>query len=396
LTSPASPEITTAAPLLYPRRDTIGERSDLMHKNAVNAQRLFELTAHFGETIIDPATWPNIMEQICVAAGATGASLMWPEIALSDFPHTASLADGFGAYINEGWHDRNVRAQRFIPLLKRGQTVVTDQDVVRRDEMQRLPFYNEFLAPRGFKWFAAVGFWVESDLWVLSVQRMARQGPFGFDDKRALGQISQPLTETASLSRRVGGAVLSGIANALSLINQPVLALDRFGNVIGTNATAEDTFNDNFRIRHRRLFVIDQQAKSMLDTLTDKLRTTPDTAALPTVPIIVQRGKKTPLCLRILPVNGAARSPFLGARALIVVSDPTRKSAPKGELLLKAFGLSPAEARLCSLIATGISLDRAAEELGIAHETARNQLKAIFAKTGRHRQSELVALLSKL
>ena len=33
---------------------------------------------------------------------------------------------------------------------------------------------------------------------------------------------------------------------------------------------------------------------------------------------------------------------------------------------------------------------------GIARVTVRNQIKAIFAKTGTHRQSELVALLSRL
>jgi hypothetical protein len=34
--------------------------------------------------------------------------------------------------------------------------------------------------------------------------------------------------------------------------------------------------------------------------------------------------------------------------------------------------------------------------MGIAVVTARNHLKAVFAKTGAHRQSELVALLAAL
>jgi DNA-binding CsgD family transcriptional regulator len=54
------------------------------------------------------------------------------------------------------------------------------------------------------------------------------------------------------------------------------------------------------------------------------------------------------------------------------------------------------EARLASPIASGISPERAAEDLGIARETARNQLKSIFAKADTHRQGELVALLSRL
>ena len=38
----------------------------------------------------------------------------------------------------------------------------------------------------------------------------------------------------------------------------------------------------------------------------------------------------------------------------------------------------------------------AARELTITRETARNQLKSVFAKTDTHRQSELVALLMQV
>jgi DNA-binding CsgD family transcriptional regulator len=47
-------------------------------------------------------------------------------------------------------------------------------------------------------------------------------------------------------------------------------------------------------------------------------------------------------------------------------------------------------------MAEGISVYKAAEALEISRETARNQLKAVYAKTATHRQGELVALLSGL
>jgi DNA-binding CsgD family transcriptional regulator len=47
-------------------------------------------------------------------------------------------------------------------------------------------------------------------------------------------------------------------------------------------------------------------------------------------------------------------------------------------------------------MATGISIERAADQLGLSRATVRNQLKAVFAKTATNRQSELVALLSRL
>ena len=63
---------------------------------------------------------------------------------------------------------------------------------------------------------------------------------------------------------------------------------------------------------------------------------------------------------------------------------------------VSAFRLTPTEAQLAIRIAGGLSLDQVAEELNMSRETSRNHLKAIFAKTGTHRQGELVALLSRL
>jgi DNA-binding CsgD family transcriptional regulator len=65
-------------------------------------------------------------------------------------------------------------------------------------------------------------------------------------------------------------------------------------------------------------------------------------------------------------------------------------------LLSKAFGLTPPESRLASVIAKGLNPEQAADELGVSTITARNQLKAIFAKTDTHRQGELIALLTRL
>jgi DNA-binding CsgD family transcriptional regulator len=100
--------------------------------------------------------------------------------------------------------------------------------------------------------------------------------------------------------------------------------------------------------------------------------------------------------VRTLPVHGAARTPFLGARALLTFTVVGPKPGPTAELLARVFGLTPAEARLASIMAEGANLEQAADQLGVSRETARSQLKAVFAKTGTNRQSQLVALLSQV
>lgn len=60
------------------------------------------------------------------------------------------------------------------------------------------------------------------------------------------------------------------------------------------------------------------------------------------------------------------------------------------------FHLSPAEVKLVTALADGVSLAEFSERGAISIHTARNQLKSVFWKTGTSRQSELVALFLRL
>jgi DNA-binding CsgD family transcriptional regulator len=85
----------------------------------------------------------------------------------------------------------------------------------------------------------------------------------------------------------------------------------------------------------------------------------------------------------------------VGARALLTFLDLEVRTAANTEMLAALFDFTPAEARLAALAATGLSSRQAVRELQVTVSTARNQLKAVFAKTGTQRQSELVVLISR-
>jgi DNA-binding CsgD family transcriptional regulator len=100
--------------------------------------------------------------------------------------------------------------------------------------------------------------------------------------------------------------------------------------------------------------------------------------------------------MRVLSVDGAARSPFLGARAILIFSGFDEGEAEQVAMLRQAFQLTPSEARISLCLAGGKSLEEVAQEMAIAQETARSHLKSVFRKTGTHRQGELIALVSRL
>jgi DNA-binding CsgD family transcriptional regulator len=208
--------------------------------------------------------------------------------------------------------------------------------------------------------------------------------------------MSDRLTEVATLSAAVGRIALSSAANALNLVRYPAISINRFGFVLDLNEAAAKLFDDELRVKNRRMFISDRQARGLLEELLNAFQIASDVDAFPSEPIVVRRRGKASVLMRLLPIHGAARSPFLDARALLMFSSMEAKSSLSPSLLRKAFNLTPAEGRLAVLIALGNSPEQIAEQLGIARETARNQLRSVFAKTGTHRQGELVALLARL
>lgn len=345
---------------------------------------------------MDPGLWPVLMEEICAAANTTGAVLLRSDMRTPEVPITPSITEFIASYFSHDLHIADVRAQRGVPLLLTNRSVIRDQDLFRNEgEMRRDPLYAH-AEKFGLSWWAGVGFRAGSALWALALQRSAQDGPFEASDVQALETLPARLTETATLSKAVGRQALTGATNALHLVHQPAVAMDQLGYIIDINASAELLLGGDLQIRNRRLTVCDGRAAGQLESLVSQLRTTSDTAPLSTTPIVIQRQDKRPILINVLPVDGAARTPFLGARAMLVFTDLEHVRVPEQETLRCVFGLSPAEARVAGMIATGLSTNEAADELAIGVETVRKQLKSIFAKVGVHRQGELVALLSRL
>lgn len=97
-----------------------------------------------------------------------------------------------------------------------------------------------------------------------------------------------------------------------------------------------------------------------------------------------------PLELKALHAGAGA-----GAIALFLAR-PGSEASTDPQLLRELLGLTKAEARLAAALAEGSTLVDAARRLGIAHNTAKVQLRGVFAKTGVNRQAQLVALLASL
>ena len=214
-------------------------------------------------------------------------------------------------------------------------------------------------------------------------------GSLRAEEKRILASFTGRVIEiAASAGGRGSDTSLTAALNAMRL---PAIALDQHGFVADVNTTAGAVFDHNIKIKDRRLFVRDPDARTHLKDAIDQSKDLARRA--PFEPVIVPRTDKLPVIVRIWPFAGPAHQPGQEVRALLTLNALGPKPGPPAAILAKTFRLTPSEAKLACVIARGASTQIAARELSISPDTARNQLKAVFAKTDTHRQSELVALL---
>ena len=188
------------------------------------------------------------------------------------------------------------------------------------------------------------------------------------EEERILASFTQRLIEIAAVS----GARGSG-TSALDAMRLPAIALDQNGLVVDANAAAEIVFDDNIKIKDKRLFVRDPVSRTLLKEAIDQLKILPRLDSLALEPVIVPRMDKLPVIVRIWPFEGPVHPPGQEVRALLTLNALGPRPGPPAAILAKTFRLTPSEAKLACIIARGAPPDIAARELKISRETARNQ-----------------------
>ncbi len=90
-------------------------------------------------------------------------------------------------------------------------------------------------------------------------------------------------------------------------------------------------------------------------------------------------------------VNGSGESAL--PLTLLLISDPERGAIPPAVRLMQAYGLTAAEAALTQQLLKGLDIRAVARQSRVSILTTRTHLRQVLAKTGTHRQSELMRVL---
>jgi DNA-binding CsgD family transcriptional regulator len=350
--------------------------------------------------------WPDILQDIATAFGDYGANLYWttPESG-ARLIVSPTLAEGLIEY-SEKWLNRDTRAKILIDNmnLTSSRSMCVSQ-YMTDEEMDADPHFVEFLYKWNLKDGAVTFLMPERNvlMWLV-IQRQRDRPNFRPEELDLLTDLGRHVENALYLAMELTEARLKveGLGQGFDMIDIAVFGVNRQNQIGYTNRLARRLLEQLGEAGIERLFEqvpAAQRDASRLLAIED--RSGSDIEATRSLPggahIYVDNRSGLRLLVRVIPLSSGFEGELFGLSELLMMVAPmTGDRQVDHSVVRDALDLTAAEARLAAIIATGISLDDAAEKIGVTRETARTMLKRVFQKTNTSRQHELTALILNL
>jgi PAS domain-containing protein len=353
------------------------------------------LTDAFMAAAVDPSGWDAAMEEAARATGSFGAILLPVRGRQTPFvPMTDSMRAVADDFFRQGWPERaEPRSGWSAALMRRG--TINNFDYTTLEKMAHDPYHQTLIAPHGLRWSAGVRVGDGKDIWGLSLHRRAEQDQFSPAELERMGKLSLALAGPAKLAIAIGFARIDATLSAFERSHSPVAMIDRDGAVIRLNPSAEHLLGPDLQVVRRRLVSWSCDATRALDRALSELLWSRRLDAFQT-PVVLPRRSGRPIIAYPSRLSSVVSEAFAFCQGFIVFVDLETRLKLIAADLRRVFNLTAAEARLAERLFREESLKAAAESLRVATGTARNQLKAIYQKTGTHGQGQLIALIARL
>lgn len=360
-----------------------------MPDHAVNFETLVDLIY---EASIVPEQWPGVLEQLSEIAAGEGGVIFSAAPGPSRWLASPGIHERIDRWTKSPYATNNPRSKRLVPNVD--ARFLTDLDRFTLEELDNEPFYTEILRPGGLGW--CVGTSIRSpagDTLVVSIEKAFAKGPVPAAVAAQLDELRPHLARAGVLAGRLGLDRARTAIATLEMIGLPAAAVTHTGRALVTNP--------GFLASGPGVVVgardqVQFNAPAAQTMFLEALRPQPVSLAKTgrSIPV-AGSGIAAPLIAHVAPLRFSGLDIFTGAMSILYLTPLTHQSSPAPELLQALFDLTPAEARVASLLIDGKSVESITRVQSVSVNTVRTQLKSVFAKTGVERQSELVSMLGQ-
>lgn len=280
--------------------------------------------------------------------------------------------------------------------------VFTVDDVMTFQEWENSGYYRDYSKVNDvYHVMGADISTVDSGVLRFRITRSISQSAFTAADKALCSRLVPHLRRSLHVHNLLGRSVSLGnlYAEAVNRLSVATLVLDETGGVLQLNDVARELLGhaDGLKLVGSRLeasYPSDNRELHKLIRDAVESKDTPQPSGTREALSIARPSGEVSLGIVVEPVPGTEWAEGRGQPAVMMyIRDAVGKSQVDNRVAKELFNFTPAETVLALQLANGLSLEEAAENLGIMRNTARAHLRAIFSKTGVRRQAELVRVM---
>src|SRR5690606_6916593 len=331
--------------------------------------------------------WSGLAQPLAEAFGAGSAILKFHGDSAVELLETTD--NMVIAPRDQGWADHWHRHDLWVerPMALDPGRIVVSHELMPVAEFERSGFYQDW--NRHLDIFHMIGSVFPLDAGgsaVIGIHRAPGAAPFGSAERKRMTELLPHLRRAMKLHHQLAPTRYASLAHldALEYLGTAAFVLDVQTRLRYANRSAEIAFRDRsgLVLRYGCIHIDAVALHSHWRRLVQQAaRGATGAMALP-------RSGRTPVTLLVTPLRGAH-----DGAALVLMRDPEAR-APALALLVDLFGFTRTEAAVAGALAQGMALEAIARLLGIGLGTVRSHLKQVLAKTGTHRQAQLVAMIA--
>jgi DNA-binding CsgD family transcriptional regulator len=367
----------------------------------VSARRadLDDLIGAIYDCVIDPSLWHDTLDRIrrrfdffnaMLGVNNTVTQEMIVSVYVNVSEQMAKIAQEHSWAVGEVWGGWS-RANS-VPL----EEPIINSEVTRPEALVGNPYYEHFAKPQGINDSVAIVLARDSHIIAnLSLGRHASAPPLTATDLDEMRVLAPHLRRAIVISRllETSEKAARSFAEALDATRAGVVLVDRGRHLVHANRVARAMLaaGDPIRAVAGALELPGEVVPgALLRAITGASETV---AGSKGAGVPARRSDGRPLTVQVLPLERLHRSTLPNdAVAAVFVAESATGPATTAEVLGLLFDLTPAEARIFTLIVEGLDLPEIATQLSISRETAKTHLGRIYRKTGKQNRVELLRL----
>lgn len=352
------------------------------------------------DAAVDQDRWAHALEKATIFVKGTAANLFWQDAATNQAITFHSW--GCDPVYEQLYFEKYAGLNPFFPALAFVEVgrAVAAEDLISHDEFRQTRFFKEWVEPQGL--IDVIGVNLErtaTSTAFFSIRRSKEDGIVDVAARQRCALIAPHIRRAVSIGKVVQNAKSAHgmLRAALEQVPAAVVFVAANGKIVFANQAAEDMLKSKQILITRRgvVGVVNQAADKHLRAALAAAARGDAALGLKGIDIPLTDAEGRHYLANVLSiVSEARRTPDAGeAVAALFIRGTTFATRTPLETAALHYGLTPSELRVLAAVLEAGTISDIADRLGVSKSTVKTHLNHLMAKTGTHRQTDLIRLM---